>query len=99
MIANSRFAADTIVRWHPDQVAAEIDGEVVVMSIAQGKYVGLDDMASGIWRRLETPQRVADLCDGLIRDFDGAPEAIRADVVAFLASLEEHGLIVVDGGV
>lgn len=98
MTENSRFPSDAIVRWHPDQVAAEIDGEVVVMSIAQGKYVGLDDMASGIWRRLETPQRVADLCDALIRDYAGDPAAIRADVVAFLASLEEHGLIVVDGG-
>ncbi len=95
MIETSRFAADTIVRWHPDQVAAEIDGEVVVMSIAQGKYVGLDDMASGIWRRLEAPQRVDALCEGLIRDYEGDPDAIRADVLAFLARLEEHGLILV----
>ncbi len=95
----SQFTADTIVRWHPDQVAAEIDGEVVVMSIAQGKYVGFDGMASMIWRRLERPQPVAELCDGLIRDFDGSPEVIRADVTELLASLEALDLIVIDAAV
>lgn len=88
-----RFAPNVPVRWHPEQVTAEIDGEVVVMALAQGKYVGFNDIASAVWRRLGAPVTVAALCDGLAGDFDGDPEAIRQDVVALLARLDELGLV------
>lgn len=96
-MAERRFAADVVVGWHPEQVTAEIDGEVVVMALAQGKYVGFNDIASAVWRHLAAPMTVAALCDVLVRDFDGDPEAIRSDVVDLLARLDELGLIAVGG--
>jgi hypothetical protein len=95
MDQKNRFTPHTIVSWHPAQSAAEIDGEVVVMGFSQGKYVGLNDIASAIWRRLERPQPVADLCDALVRDFEGAPAAIRRDVVELLGRLDELGLLTI----
>lgn len=89
----SRITSDTIVCRHPEQIAAEIDGEVIVMSLSQGKYVGLDDIASLIWRRLEGAQRVSDLCQGLGREFSGDPDTIRGDVVDLLNDLQDLCLV------
>ena len=89
---------DTRVEWHPDHLAAEIDGQVVVMSLSQGKYVGLNDPATLVWRRLQRPQSVAALVDGLIRDFAGDAATIRCDTVDLLVRLHELGLIRIAGG-
>lgn len=87
---------DATVRWHSDHLAAEIDGKVVLMSVAEGKYVGLDDIASVVWRRLERPVRVADLCGRLACDYQGDPAEIARDVAEFLKQLDELGLIAVE---
>jgi hypothetical protein len=93
MDQQNRFAPDTVVSWHPEQSSAEIDGDVIVMGFRQGKYIGFDAIASGVWRRLEHPQAVGALCESVIRDFDGDPEEIRRDVLSLLAELDEFGLL------
>jgi hypothetical protein len=90
------FGPDTKITRHPDQLAAEIDGQMVVMGLAQGKYVGFDPVASAIWRRLEQPQSLSALCDGLIQEFSGDPATIRQDVQDLLVRLEELGLILAE---
>lgn len=90
--------SDTRVRWHPEQVAAEVDGQVVVMGLSQGKYVGFDAIATQVWHRLEQPQSVAELCDGLAKDFDGDPAIIREDVIGLLTRLRDLKLIEVEAG-
>ena len=85
-----------IIARHAEQITAEIDGEVVVMGLAQGKYIGLDDVASTLWRLLEQPQSVQHLCDLLAQQYRGDAAEISADVLAFLGELLELGLIQVD---
>jgi hypothetical protein len=41
----------TIVSRGPSVLTAEVDGEIVMMSIKQGRYFGLDDIGSDIWKR------------------------------------------------
>jgi hypothetical protein len=48
----------TVVQWHPEQITTEIGGEVLAMSIRQGVSVGLDSLASPIWKHLDTPQSI-----------------------------------------
>lgn len=97
MSSPNALTPDLVVTWHPEQVAAEIDGEVVVMGLAQGKYVGLDDIGSVLWRLLEQPLPVRDLCDRLAQRYQGDPAEITADVLAFLGDLHGLGLIQIVG--
>ena len=90
--------ANSQIAWHPEQLATEVDGEVIVMGLVQGKYVGFDEIASIVWRRLERKQSLSELCDGLVRDFEGDREIIRQDIVALLRRLDELGLITVETG-
>ncbi|MEI9996936.1 MAG: PqqD family protein [Rhizomicrobium sp.] len=86
------------MKWHADQLTAEIDGQMVVMGLLQGKYVGFDGVASEIWRRLERPQTVSELCDGLVRDFDGDGAVIAQDTIDLISRLREYGLIDIEAG-
>jgi hypothetical protein len=55
----------TIVSRSSSVQTAEIDGEIVMMSIEQGHYFGLDHIGSDIWKRIEPPCSFATLIDVL----------------------------------
>lgn len=77
----------------PDVSGVEIDGEVVLMNFQTGKYLGLDGVASEVWRRLAAPVRVDALCAGLCAHFEGDPATIEREVLAFIGRLAELKLI------
>jgi hypothetical protein len=85
---------DTVV-WSPNQLATEIDGEVVLMNMQRGHYYGLDDIGSEIWRSIERPTSVAALCHTLSERYHAPRETVLSDVVPLLEKLREQDLIVV----
>lgn len=93
MTQSAPFLPSTVVAQHREQASAEIDGNVIVMGFVQGKYVGLDAIGSTVWKRLAQPTPIADLCGGLVRDFDGDPAVIHQDVLDLLGRLNDLGLL------
>jgi hypothetical protein len=88
-----RIADTTIISRSPSVVTAEIDGEVVMMSIAQGQYFGLDDIGSDIWKRLDPPCAFADLIERLAADYDADRASIAADVRALLENMAADDVV------
>ena len=81
----------TILTRSPTVLAAEVDGEVVMMSIERGHYFGLDDIGSDIWKRLEPPCSFSALIDGLAADYEADRATIAADVRVLLdGMLADH---------
>ncbi|MGB4336775.1 MAG: PqqD family peptide modification chaperone [Chromatiaceae bacterium] len=85
------------VRQHPDQIAAEADGEVLMMHVESGNYYGLDEVASFIWSRLETPPTIGELCAAIQAEFDVDEERCVADTLNFLQGMIADGLAQVVG--
>jgi hypothetical protein len=83
----------TLISRSPSVLAAEVDGEIVMMSIEQGRYFGLDDIGSDIWKRIEQPCSFAALVDGLVADYDAERGTIAADVTALLARMAEQDVV------
>jgi hypothetical protein len=88
-----KIELDTVVTHSEDLVSCELDGEVVLMSIANGSYFRIDEIGSRIWALLEEPRRVRDLCDQLMREFDVAREQCESDVLNFLNEMRADQLI------
>jgi hypothetical protein len=70
-----------------------VDEELVLLNMAHDNYVGLDAIGRRIWELLETPRRIDDLCRQLSEEFEGAPEDIQADVLAFLKELAAEDMV------
>jgi len=83
----------SMVRRSEDQIAATVDGEVIILSIERGSYFGLDDIGSKIWERLAAPIRVDALCDLLAQKYDADRPTIERDVLALLEKLVAAGLV------
>ena len=98
MPEEKRIDLNTTVGRSDGIVASEVDGEVVMMSIEQGSYFGLNGVASDIWRLLETPLTVSQICDNVGTRYDVEKEQCRREVLAFLKDLADDGTIRVMGG-
>jgi len=89
---------ETHLRQHADQIAAEADGEVLMMHVESGDYFGLNEVASFIWHRLGTPCTVEELCHAVLAEFDVEPDRCETDALAYLQGMVEDGLVEVVSG-
>jgi len=87
------ISMDSIICQRPDVVATSIDGEVVMMSIENGAYYGLDFIASRIWELIASPCQVAKLIETLMLDFEVERSSCERDVVKFLQELQKDKVI------
>jgi hypothetical protein len=89
----SELTLDTVVARGSQALSAPVDDEIVMLDMASSTYFGLDRTGRRIWELLDEPRSVADVCTVLEREFDVEPERCHADVLAFLAALEEAKLV------
>jgi hypothetical protein len=88
-----RLDADTRVVAARDQVSAELDGEAVVLSLADGIYYGLDPVGASVWSLLEQPRTVAELRDAVVAEYDVDAPTAEADLLQLLRDLAARGLV------
>jgi Coenzyme PQQ synthesis protein D (PqqD) len=83
----------TLIRRTASVLTAEIDKQIVMMDIESGRYLGLDDIGSVIWQRLETPRTFGDLVDGLVADYNADRSVIADDVRKLLLDMATHDVV------
>jgi Coenzyme PQQ synthesis protein D (PqqD) len=70
-----------------------IDGEIVLLSLARGTFYSLTGTAAAIWPLIDGTRSRNAMLEQLAEDHAAAPEAIAADLDAFLAQLTEAGFV------
>jgi Coenzyme PQQ synthesis protein D (PqqD) len=83
----------TLIHRTASVLTAEIDKQIVMMDIESGRYLGLDDIGSVIWQRLETPRTFGELIDGLTADYDADRSVIADDVRKLLLDMAAHDVV------
>ena len=83
----------TIIVRRTETLSATVDNEAVVLGIESGNYFGLNEIGSEIWNRIADPVSVKALISALSDKYTGDTESIRKDILDFLSTLHEKGLI------
>ena len=94
----SAIAPDTVVVASRNQVASDLAGETVLLSMTTARYYGLADVGARIWELLGQPVRVSAICETIASEYDVPIDRCQGDVVRFLEDLAANGLIEVGGG-
>jgi hypothetical protein len=89
----SEIVDSTIISRSSSVLTAEVNDEVVMMSIEHGHYFGLDDIGSDIWKRLDSPCAFADLVERLAADYDADRATIAADVRVLLERMAAQDVV------
>ena len=74
-------------------IEAEIDDEIVALSIERGTCYGMNRVASRIWSLLAKPIRISDLCATLVASYRVDPDVCKRQVLDVLEELRAEGLI------
>ncbi|MEO0374625.1 hypothetical protein C1752_04998 [Acaryochloris thomasi RCC1774] len=85
----------SIVVIAPDQVSSELVDESVILNLKTGMYYGLNEVGASVWKLLQQPQAVADICDAILQEYEVDPAQCEADVFALLNDMIEAQLVVV----
>jgi hypothetical protein len=87
------ISESAIVVVADDVLASELGAEYVLLNLNNGTYYGLEDVGSEIWKMLQNPVTVDDICSALVKTFEVEPERCRRDIMKLLGELLTHGLI------
>jgi hypothetical protein len=83
----------TVVARNDEPVAIDVDETIVMMSILQGKYYGLDEIGTRIWELIAEPRSIGAVCATLLQEFDVDEETCRRDVLDFVRELAGEKLV------
>ncbi len=86
----------TVVTQAAGLVAADLDGEKVMLNIDKGSYYGLNAIGSQIWELLAAPHTIKEIVDMLIKEYTVEETICRRDVLSFVNKLYDRGLIDID---
>ncbi|MCU1383747.1 MAG: Coenzyme synthesis protein (PqqD) [Acidobacteria bacterium] len=78
----------------PDAVVSrELEGETVVLNLETGIYFGLDEVATEIWKALQSGGSLQEACDALHGAYDVDPLVLRDDLLHLVNQMAAKGLV------
>lgn len=85
---------DTVLVRSSGCIDAELDNELVIMSIAQNKFHTLDATGMRIWDLLAQPTTIAAMTRHLMQIYDVTREVCEDHLLALLAQMRQQKLVV-----
>jgi hypothetical protein len=76
-------------------IEAPIDGELVLMSIDNGKYYGMDSVASRIWGLLEQPTSLNSIVATLVEEYDVSQTICESETLKFIELLATEKALII----
>ena len=77
-------------------ITNEIDDEILMMSIEDGKYYGLNPVGSEIWKLIEEPKTIEEIIPALMEIFDIDEETCSKESLDFIESMIKNNIILIE---
>ncbi len=88
---------DSIIQAVNQQVTGDLpDGDIVILSIRDGVYFGLNQVGGRIWKLIQRPISICGIHQALLDEYDVDPEDCYQEILSFISELYEHGLVVLN---
>ncbi len=76
-------------------ITNEIDDELVMMSVEEGKYFGLNAIGASIWEQLEEPKTIESIVNILLDKFEVNQEQCEKESLDFISEMIKKNVILV----
>ncbi|MGE7592954.1 lasso peptide biosynthesis PqqD family chaperone [Peribacillus frigoritolerans] len=84
---------DTKYSQSPGNIVSDMDGEKVMLSVANGKYYNLGELGGEIWELMKEPITIQELVTKLQSQYNVDQTDCQSHVTDFLGQLLEQGLV------
>jgi hypothetical protein len=89
----TKFSPETVFRKTAELLESDVGEEIVALDVNQGQCYGLNAVGSRVWRLLDTPMSIQDICGTLRDEYEVEPEVCHEEVSRLLADLQSEGLV------
>ena len=89
-----KLSLSSVISRREDIIAADMDGETVMMSVETGQYYNLGKIGGAIWSSLNEPLSIEALIVKLMDTYNVSRDQCETEVIAFLDDLQEQGLVI-----
>jgi hypothetical protein len=79
-----------------DVLINEIAGESVLLNLDGGRYFGLDDVGTDMWKALTTSRSIEQALAQLTALYDAEASVLKTDLESLVNRLAQHGLVKLD---
>ncbi len=87
------MASDILVARRAGLIEAELNGELVGLHMDNNSCYGFNLTATRIWRLIEHPKQISEICATLIVEFRVTREECEKQVLALLTEMMREGLV------
>jgi hypothetical protein len=84
---------ETVLHRKRNLLSNTIDSEIVLLSIENNEYYGMDKVGSRIWELLAIPISFNDLIFKLMEEYEVSEDQCKADTIEFINQLTQRKLI------
>jgi hypothetical protein len=92
-IPMNEITLQSVISAKKEIVAADMDGDTVMMSVEAGKYYNLGKMGGVIWGLIADPVAVEMVIAKLLVQYEVNREQCEAEVLSFLNGMKQEGLL------
>lgn len=79
----------------PEHLYCDLNGEAVVLSLANGRYYGMNAVAARIWELVQEPRSVGEIEKSILLEYEVEPEVCKKQVSDLLQKMAAENLLVV----
>lgn len=88
IIKNHQFAIN-----EDDAIWSDFGNELVILCVTSGKYYGLNEVGSAVWRSLKEPKTFDEILEKIKDEFDTDDVDVKSDVTKLITDLKDQGLL------
>jgi len=87
------ISENSVIQKSKEILMSVVDNEAVILGIKSGKYIGLNEIGTEIWNRLDQPIKISRLIQDFTEVYDENESIIHDHVMEFLNILHNKSLI------
>ena len=87
---------DTKICKSEELIEAPLDESIALMSIENGKYYGLENVAKDIWNSIESPKTINQIVENLLSKYEVDREVCEKETLLFLEKIGAKSMIKID---
>lgn len=84
---------DTVLRKNPNAAYRIFDGQATIVLPDRSEVNVLNELGSLVWERIDGARTVGQIVEAVLQEYEVDPEAARGDILEFIDSLHDHGMV------
>ena len=84
---------ETVLRVHPQVFHRRLGDETILLQLDSGTYFGLDEVGSRAWELLQSLERLGEVQEALLAEYEVSAEDLWRDLEILVGRLLDHGLV------